>query len=446
MIKRILLIFTGIIISLVLLEVFMQTAGLVIPYSQNYKNSAGLKKKNHYKIICLGESTTFKGYPVYLQKMLDKKYPGVFSVIDCGVPGIKLRLLFDKLDEQISKYKPDFAVCMIGINDGFVASDKSSLFQDDKYNRFKIYKLYALLKRHLFFPFNASTADDFNSGDEIEDEIEDEMKEVYALYNNKRYQEASDICKKIIGENSGNVHASAFLSMLCYSHLSNIREGYEKALNTIGKINDKTPSRIKHMIYEIVIDYRIKHNIPVQDIIEKLIDEKPEVINPKIYGLIKVYATSAQKDKILNKMISYKDSADRYYGLLAIENMNKKDYKKAEEYFRAAEDIRIVYPKQSTYKYYKLIVSELLKNNVRVICMQYPVRSVVPLKKMFENEVYFDELTFVSNEASFKKMLKQKRYDELFNDQFAGDFGHYNNKSAVIISKNIITAVEKNLN
>lgn len=426
-----------------MLEVFMQAAGGIILYLQNYENTAKLRKKSHYKIMCLGESTTFRAYPVYLQKMLDEKYPGVFSVIDCGVPGIKLRMLFDRLDEQISKYKPDFAVCMIGINDGFVSSGKDNLFNGGMYNRLKIYKLYNLLRSHL----SRSSNDDLITGDfGAENEIEDEMKEVYALYNDKRYTEAANVCKKIIIENNGDIHASAFLSMLYYSHLSNIREGYETASSTLGKINEKTPSRIKCMLYEIIADYRIKHHIQISDIIEKLINEDPDVINPKIYGSIKTFATTAQKEKFLHKIISYKKSADQYYGLAAIDSMNKKDYKKAEEYFKAAEDIRINYPKQSTYKYYKLIVGELLKNDVCVICMQYPVRSDVPLKKMFKNEAYFGKLAFVSNEASFKKMLKQKRYDELFDDQFAGDFGHYNDKSAVIISKNIIAAVEKKLN
>lgn len=200
------------------------------------------------------------------------------------------------------------------------------------------------------------------------------------------------------------------------------------------------------MLYEIVIEYRKKRNIQLQDIIEKLIDEEPEAINPKIYSFIKDSAYPGQKEKILKKMTEFKNYSDQYYGLMAIESMDGKDYKTAEEYFKTAEEIRMNYPNNYTYYYYKLIVGELLKNNVRVICMQYPVRSIEPLRKMFEKESYYGSLTFVSNEKSFKSMLKKNKYRDLFFDQFAGDFGHYNEKSGTVISKNIIAAVEKKLN
>lgn len=423
-----------------MLEVIMQTAGFVISSYQNYENGRELRKKSHYKIICLGESTTFRAYPVSLQKMLDEKYPGMFSVIDCGIPGSKIHILFDQLGGMISKYKPDFAICMIGINDGFIASDYDGLSKKNKYESLKIYKLYELLKQHLSAERNNINA--FKP----ENEIEDEMKDVYHFYNLKKYSEAADICKKVLSANNANIHASAFLAMLYSNHLGNPDGGYEIASDALGKIDGKIPARIKDMLYEIVIEYRKKRNIQLQDIIEKLIDEEPEAINPKIYSFIKDSAYPGQKEKILKKMTEFKNYSDQYYGLMAIESMDGKDYKTAEEYFKTAEEIRMNYPNNYTYYYYKLIVGELLKNNVRVICMQYPVRSIEPLRKMFEKESYYGSLTFVSNEKSFKSMLKKNKYRDLFFDQFAGDFGHYNEKSGTIISKNIIAAVEKKLN
>jgi len=329
---------------------------------------------------------------------------------------------------------------MIGINDGFIASDYDGLSKKNKYESLKIYKLYELLKQHLSAERNNINA--FKS----ENEIEDEMKDVYRFYNLKKYSEAADICKKVLSANNANIHASAFLAMLYSNHLGNPDGGYKIASDALGKIDGKIPARIKDMLYEIVIEYRKKRNIQLQDIIEKLIDEEPEAINPKIYSFIKDSAYPGQKEKILKKMTEFKNYSDQYYGLMAIESMDGKDYKTAEEYFKTAEEIRMNYPNNYTYYYYKLIVGELLKNNVRVICMQYPVRSIEPLRKMFEKESYYGSLTFVSNEKSFKSMLKKNKYRDLFFDQFAGDFGHYNEKSGTVISKNIIAAVEKKLN
>jgi hypothetical protein len=123
--------------------------------------------------------------------------------------------------------------------------------------------------------------------------------------------------------------------------------------------------------------------------------------------------------------------------------MDKKDYSKAEEYFAKAEEVRLKYPREQTYNLYKLIVDKLVDNNIKVLSMQYPVRSIKPLKQMLKNEEYYDRIIFINNENNFKDLLKTKQFKEVFEDQFAGDFGHYKQDGSVLIAENVIARLEK---
>ena len=63
-----------------------------------------------------------------------------------------------------------------------------------------------------------------------------------------------------------------------------------------------------------------------------------------------------------------------------------------------------------------------------------------------KEEQYYKELTFISNEKIFKDALMEKKYDEIFEDQFAGDSGHCTKLGNTMIAKNIVKTLEKMLN
>jgi hypothetical protein len=67
-IKKILLVFLGIIIALCILEISLQTIALSIKIIKNYEINKELKKKSEITILCLGESTTDGQWPNYLKK------------------------------------------------------------------------------------------------------------------------------------------------------------------------------------------------------------------------------------------------------------------------------------------------------------------------------------------------------------------------------------------
>lgn len=442
MLKKIGLIFIGLLVSLIILELSMQFAGFAILGYHNYKNNKTLKTKSQYTIMCLGESTTFGGYPNALQKILNQKYPNKFSVIDLGIPSTNLQNILRDLDLNIAKYKPDFAISMMGINNGFVTFDNDVRnIENKKYGSLKLYKLYNMIHRHLVSSFKikevyATNREEFN------------LEYAYELYLQKKYFDAEIFCKKIIEMSPNDNCAYAFLALLYYNHLDKRNIAYKIASNIIDT-NKQVPAHWKKIMYEIAIVYNMnnEHNIEsAKKYIEKIFNDDNVVFDGDLYGFIKNYITSEQKTKFLKKMFSVKELFDQYYGLLAIESMDKKDYKKAEEYFKKSEDFRLQYPNKQTYELYKLIIKKLTNNNIKVICMQYPVRSIASLKEMLKNEEDYNKIEFLSNEDNFKQALKEKKYNEIFSDRFAGDFGHYKQEGSVLIAENVVKSLDNLLN
>jgi len=412
----------------------MQFAGSAISVYQNYKNNKALKNKTKYTVMCLGESTTFEQYPKQLQKYLNKKYPNKFSVVDCGVPGISIQKILAKLDDNIKKYKPDFAICMMGINNGLFFHDSEKKYNGNKKYKFKIFKLYGILKRHITEFCNSKNL-------YAECENYEVIKQVDNLYSQHRYDEAVLVCENILKKYPNDNDTRALLAKLYYYHLKKQENAYNIALK-IMLDNKEINNSSKNIIYRIITNYA-KDRVVFEQVFDSIINDDNYLLDYDVYFNLRDKITAKHKEQILEKMFLSDNSIDEYYGILAIENLGKKDYKKAEEYFRTAEELRLKYPNEQTYGLYKLIIKKLIDNNIKVICMQYPVRSIAPLKQMLKNEEYYRQLTFVSNEDNFKNMLKIKKYNEIFRDQFAGDFGHclyFGNK---LIAKNLVESLSK---
>ncbi len=440
MLKKIISVFAGILFSFVVLELSLQTAGLLISKYRELKNNAALKNKSEYTVMCLGESTTFGEYPESLREMLNKKYPDKFTVIDCGVPGIHLENMLETLDSNIAKYKPDFAVCMIGINDGFVsASYRDGRYaENDKREYFKLHKLYKLIKKHLssLLKIKEAYADNLSRFD---------MEYAYDLFIQKKYADAAQACKEILEISPDDYYICDFLAMLYYYYLDKKDVAYKISLDIIEK-NENVPALIRQNAYETALAYNlyIKENIEFARQLAGQVTNIDDIfITASLYWFIKDIITPEQKIKVLKKISLSKENIDQYYGIIAIESMDQKDYEKAEEYFRTAEELRLKYPNEKTYGLYKLIIKKLTDNNVKVICMQYPVRSIESLKSILKHEDCYNQIIFLSNEKNFKNLLKAEKYSEIFIDQFAGDFGHYKEEGKKLIAGNVLRTLEK---
>jgi hypothetical protein len=327
---------------------------------------------------------------------------------------------------------------MMGINNGFISlSADNQKNKNEKYVYLKLYKLYKLLKSHIASILKTKEvyADNINYLN---------MSYVYELYSQKKYSDAERVCVTILKTKQNDYQAYAYLAMLYYYHLNKKNIAYEIALNII-ETNKAVSESWKQVMYEIIIDYNIKNNKIelVRQYTEKLLKDDKIILNARMYWFVKDIMTEEQKKIFLKKMSYDKEGLDSYYGLLAIENMEKKDYEKAEEYFRIAENLRLEHPNKHTNEIYRLILKKLTDKNIKVICMQYPVRSVELLKNILKNEQYYNKIEFISNENNFKDLLKKKKFNEIFTDQFAGDFGHYKKEGGTLIAENLVERLSK---
>jgi hypothetical protein len=75
-----------------------------------------------------------------------------------------------------------------------------------------------------------------------------------------------------------------------------------------------------------------------------------------------------------------------------------------------------------------------------MVSVQYPMRSVAPLKKMLAG---FADIIFVDNEAVFKEAVEAQGYARIFTDNFAGDFGHCTQEGNRLLAQNIANTIKE---
>lgn len=161
--------FTNAILIIILAECILRITGQAYYYLKLYRPPE--KQNERIRIVCLGESTTFglcaprgEDYPSQLQRFLDARYPGVFLVINRGVPGmtssqmlLNLRRFLDETDPDlvvISCGANEFAV-RLGVGNTFLIPEHPSLWGKGSFlvsralYHLRLYRLVLLIRDHL---------------------------------------------------------------------------------------------------------------------------------------------------------------------------------------------------------------------------------------------------------------------------------------------------------
>jgi len=126
-------------------------------------------------------------------------------------------------------------------------------------------------------------------------------------------------------------------------------------------------------------------------------------------------------EAFLNKLLQEKGPDELILRGLANVCERASNNNKADEIYLQIENLKHnIYGKNTKNNYNKL-VRIIQSYGARVICMQYPLRGIEPLKRMLEEN---ENILFIDNEKNFKGSLRQGRYEDFFEDSFAGDFGH----------------------
>ncbi|MDD5021550.1 MAG: hypothetical protein PHR82_05350 [Endomicrobiaceae bacterium] len=434
------LIILGLVFGLLLCELLMWVASLTVSNYQKYKNEKISAKNTQHTIICIGESTTFEQYPRQLQEFLDKKYPNKFSVVDCGVPGISLEMISQNIDKNIDKYNPDIAICMMGINETFIQkyAESNDINKRSFLDNFKIYKFYKILNTSFD---NKSNFHDTRQLLKNINRLDSLLKEGIVLFYSTQQNDnnkGKDIFQFILAKNPKDEIAFYFMNEIMQ------RTDFKIAVEMSKKAVDANFKFMRFSYYMKIIQYYIQeNNMPmIKHFIEKAYADEIPSINMDLYGMIENLISPEQKKQILKMIFKNYQTDDVFYGFMAIDCLGKNDYKNAGKYFAMAEKSRLQNANPKVKELYCNIVKKLVSKNIKILSMQYPVRSVESLKNILKDEKYYDTITFVSNETFFKQALKEKKYKDIFTDQFGGDFGHCTYLGNTFIAKQLVEILD----
>ncbi|MGE0268520.1 MAG: tetratricopeptide repeat protein [Candidatus Omnitrophota bacterium] len=443
--QKIILIAVGFIMTVIFVETGMRLSGFVFKYYQSYKNHQALKETGAYRILCIGESTTFSGtlehsYPYQLEKILNQKNLGIkFRVINEGILGVTSGIILSNLKENLSKYAPDMVITMIGINDGrndvteeVLGNDKDNWFIL-AVKRLKVYRLLNHIRLHAQSR-NSEKEEDYVLSHE-DPRMTKLMEQVYDYMDRLEFDEAELVLKKAmkidpdyspIYSNLGGIYSYYAEMDLAVSYLKRAIELDPKNEEAYSLLSMRYFYAMKYSLAEETVLAMIQ-NIPDSDeAYEKL---------AQIYFKQKEYD---KLEQVLQKADEKFPDSYIFSKMWASYYLIQGKVKEAEEKFIKAADLDAQYLSPLTVDNYRQIKEIVLSRGIKLVSVQYPMRKLDPLVKMLGKD---RNVVFVDNEKIFKDALSQKPYEQYFVDNFAGDFGHLSTDGIKLIAGNIADVI-----
>jgi hypothetical protein len=91
---------------------------------------------------------------------------------------------------------------------------------------------------------------------------------------------------------------------------------------------------------------------------------------------------------------------------------------------------------------YRALADILARRNIKLVSVQYPVRSALPLKEMLKDKPVW---AFVDNEKIFQDAVKRGASEEYFIDRFGRNFGHCTAKGNQLLAENAARVILEKL-
>ncbi len=462
--QKIALILFGLFLSVLLLEIGLRVGGLVILSLQEYRNRVSLREKDTCRIMCLGESTTAAivphAYPAQLEQILNERDTGIkFSVINKGIAAVNTSVIISQLETNLDKCNPDIVIAMIGIND--IKTDMVPYGEDHKSNTIialkcsRVYKLTRLLWLHMLARFRkiglfVSVKKD-NATDRFKKKLEGEyliekerlLKEILEFdpnddsayrklgclyFDQQRFNEAEQALKKGLTISPEYFNLWRGLGRVCLKRgkFNEAEQALEKALEFYPK--DVIAHEVLSLVYQK--EGRLEES-------EKALEKILEINSGDAIAYETLSLFYNNKEKSNESKLDSKD--DHIYRLLARLYSNDE---LSRVYAEKSKVLSKKYYNPMTVKNYYALKQMLDKRNIQLVSVQYPVRDIVPLKRMFIWQAKGD-IIFVDNEKVFKDAIRELGYDEYFMNAFGGDFGHCTEKGNRLLAENIANVILK---
>lgn len=479
--KRIGLVLFGLFLCVVVLEAGLRIGGFIILSLQEHRNTLSIRQKGAYRLLCLGESTTQGQYPVILEQILNQQSKGIkFSVIDKGFIGTTSDIL-SQLEKNLDNYMPDMVIAMMGIND----SARHMPFQEHFASRIKFsisasqtYKLIKFLWLRIknktqelnFCKQKVGIGEVNNITLKLNFGKDKPYLELGNIYNAEGdYGQAETAFKQAIEINPQNYDAY-IISGLFY-----LQQGdYDQATAVFKQAVELNATKADAYIW-LGVCYKDQGKYNPEELFNKAIQlnpkgelaylglgqyfqeqgryaeakntyEKAIQVNPSnpeghrglgwCYHQLKDYDRA---EAAFKKVIELAPESNHGYAGLVVLYGELGNYVAMQEYSAKLNNLMFFY-KSITKKNYYQLKKILDQRGIKLVCVQYPMCSIKPLKRIFEGEI---GIIFVDNEKLFKEALRNAKYEDYFIDNFAGAFGHCTEKGNRLLAENIANIIQK---
>ena len=451
--EKITLILFGIFLCMVLLEIGLRIGGSIILSLQEHRNRIDIKEKGLYKIMCVGGSTTaIQGgisYPTQLEEILNERDVGIrFKVINKGVSGANSTFVLSKLKDNLNKYNPDMVIPMIGLNDCVfrpILYEESLRIKTIMFVKgFRVHKLIRILWLNI-----VNKTMELQKDEEV---IEGERAMLRNLNSSKvevlknrhliymmqsRLKEAEKVLKKAleIEPNSSDLYCWLGESYVGTGRFKEAEKALKKARGlcqgsessySLMLLGDCYRKQQKYQEAESVLKKAVKLDPMYRELYSQLVD------------CYKEQGKSEELQELSENIKNLKHKNDYFYGFLGTYYSSLGRNKEAENYYIKANKYRSQYYNPTTRQNYQKLRDIVKQKGIKLVCVQYPVRSVEPLKKLFDST---EGIIFVDNEKIFKEALEKASYDEYFEDSYGGDFGHCTKKGNRLLAENIANVI-----
>ena len=425
-----------------------------------------------------------------------------FSVIDKGSGGTDARAILSRVESYLAKYHPDLVVAMMGNTDkGYGLSQDLSMNDTGIFRHSLLYQFVKMRFVHFLEKLKRGNIDDArgsppgrglipergrpvperaNLANEAPAQIvtradlrdaegiqgstdshrnggrisktEGSLKNANKLHpgNDMAYvdsgriykwqgklSQAEDAYKKAISINPLNARAYIGLGRLYREQrkFSQAEDSFRKAI-AIYPRNGMAYAGLG----ELYMDYGIFSQ--AEDAFKKVLELNPtdEFTLIELGSLYRDQGELAQTEDLFKKSIgiNFKRVPERTLRALTslYEEMGKPEL--AKKYAEMAQRMGSEDNAAATVENYLKLKGILDRSGIKLVCVQYPMRNIAPLKRIFENS---KGVIFVDNENLFKEAVKQSSYNEYFRDMANGDTGHCTEKGNELLAQNIADVI-----
>jgi len=214
----------------------------------------------------------------------------------------------------------------------------------------------------------------------------------------------------------------------------------EELLKKVLEINPKNDAAY----VSLARNYRKQRKfVEAEEALKKALEINPK--NDRAYVSLARHFRNQRKfveaEELLKKALEINPKNDdiNYQLQELLYNKNKKR-KAADGYSQKINKIDTGWYQPVTIQNYRTLKKIVTKKGIKLVSIQYPMRSVEPLKKIFKDK---ESLVFVDNEKIFEEAVARENYEKYFIDRFGRNFGHCTVKGDRLLAENAANVILK---